>query len=252
MQREWIDESFEIVVSSAEQNGAVRKSPTGDKFTVEFNEPVGLPRGAINPTVECMGASVWLTIPNIITEGAQQNNLFQFAYTRQPASTELAVVIDATNNLFGFGVRGAAFSGVQLPLGVYTFPALVSAIHFAMASISGFPLAEMQQFVSFVVNIDGSVTVTLDLTFPTATPNGGVWGWQLEGFSTVFGWPDTGQTVFIGPVNTVSSYTSPGRGQFSSNVVVGGNLALDAGLYNIDQLLVAVKGLMVEAGLTPA
>lgn len=253
MQRQWIEESFELVVSSAEENGAVRKSDTGDRFTVEFNEPIGIPRGAIDPVVQCMGASVWWTIPNIVDTGTQQNNLFQFVYSRTPVGAALAVVIDSTNNLFSFGVLGAAFADVAIPPGVYTFPALVNAIHSAMATISSFPLVQMQQFVSFAVNPDQTVTVTVDLTWTSPDPNGGIWGFQPgTGFAAVFGWPSDSQVLFIGPPNQISSYTSPGRGQFSSNIVTGTNLALGKGLYNIDQLEVAIKNQMVVAGLTPA
>ena len=67
--RQWVDEEFELIVSSDADNGAQQITQEGSKFSIDFDEPLGLPRGAINPTVQCMGASIWWTIPNIMIWG---------------------------------------------------------------------------------------------------------------------------------------------------------------------------------------
>jgi hypothetical protein len=259
--REWVDEEFELLVSSDVNNGAREVTQEGSKFSIYFDEPLGLPRGAINPTVQCMGASIWWTIPNIVDSGLRQNNLFGFTYTRVPVGITSQVVIDGGNNDFSFGVLGPSYVNYTLPPGSYTFTELVNTIHSRMVQISGLTLSQIQQFFQVSLNpVTAFVTITLDISWTGSNTTGAYFAWQQSlGFASVFGWPAdqaialtatrTGSNL-IPAVPGVWSYESPAQSLFGSNVITRSGLAVPTGLYNIDQLIVSIKEQMVFAGLT--
>ena len=261
--REWVDEEFELLVSSDIYNGAQDVTQQGSKFSINFDEPLGLPKGAINPTVQCMGASIWWTIPNIIESGTQQNNLFGFTYTRAAVGTQALVEIGPGNQDFTFNLLGQSYNNVLIPIGFYTFLTLTDAIHLAMSNISGVPLPQIQNFLQFVLDpLTLKVTMTIDLTWTGASTDNAFFTWFPGlGFADIFGFPGNTQVTLPGfrngtnttpPVAGVSEWTSPYQSQFGSNVIRRTGLAVPGGLYNIDQLLGAVKEQMVIAGLTPS
>ena len=257
-----VEESFELLVSSDPNNGAVRKSEDGARFTVEFNEPIGLPKGAITPTVQCYGASIWWTIPNIVSTGTNQNNLFGFTYTRSPVGVQSTIVIDGSNDTFSWTLLGTLWPNCQLPRGSYTFVTLIDAIYESMNVVSGVPLAQLQQFITFTLNpATLRTTIALDISWTGANNSPASWNWNnISNLSGVFGWP-VGQSVILSATKTGSnldppvpgrwSYGSPSQSQFTNNVITARGLGIPTGLYNIDQLVAEIRDQMVIAGLTP-
>lgn len=56
-----------MIVSSDPQNGAVNRSSDGSYFEIQLQDGLSLPNEALNPTLSVEEATVWWTIPNIIT-----------------------------------------------------------------------------------------------------------------------------------------------------------------------------------------
>lgn len=258
--REWVDETFELLVSSDANNGAVEISEKGSKFSVRFDEPLGLPRGAINPTVQCMGASIWWTIPNVTGSGTQQNNLFGFTYTRNVVGALNTLEIDATNNFFAWSYNRVWYLQNYIPTGAYTFDELLEAMRAEMAFRSSLSRLVIDQFFTMALDpFTGKVTIRLDasLTNP-ATPSG-----TLNFVATLsphryFGWPVTDLSFIASralsnlpvPIPGVYEFTSPEQSYFAANVVARSGLSIPEGLYNIDQLSAAIRMVMSENGLT--
>jgi hypothetical protein len=172
--REWIDETFELLVSSDENNGAVDISQKGSKFSVRFDEPLGLPRGAINPTVQCMGSSIWWTIPNVNDTGVEKNNLFGFTYTRNSLGVLNTLEIDASNNLFAFRYDTGFWLQNIIPSGSYTFLGLLEAMRATMSATSGLTRLVIDRFFDMALDpITGRVTIRIDTSQTVSLIPGG-------------------------------------------------------------------------------
>jgi hypothetical protein len=258
--RQWIEESFELIASSDPQNGAVPLSQTGDRFQVIFNEPIGIPKGAIDPTVQCMGANIWWTIPNIVGSGPTQNNLFGFVYSRLAPDnvTTAQVQITVQNNLFGF--RYASFSAINLriPPGFYSFTALYNAFieQMVAAAVGVVGENDLRAWFQMGRTVTGLTIILLDQRPPypagvtTSTVTLGSLGPLNIGPTENLGWPASAvPVVFSGVQNTVVQITSPLVGRFTLRLQ-GQGIPVPTGLYNVDQLDTQVKLSMVDYGLT--
>ena len=62
--------------------GATNKSADGSTFTVNLNTPLSIPKEAIAPTVELIGATIWYNTPNI--SAALGNNQFRYIVSATP------------------------------------------------------------------------------------------------------------------------------------------------------------------------
>jgi hypothetical protein len=257
--RQWVDEEFELIVSSDADNGAQQITQEGSKFSIDFDEPLGLPRGAINPTVQCMGASIWWTIPNIIASGTKQNNLFGFTYTRNPVGTATTVRIDVNNSTFQCRYNGVLHvMRVPYPQD-YTFDDLLFYMRAEMVTATGTSLAEMITFFTMALTpVTNEVVITVDVRGMSSDTWGFV-GWsQGTGFQTFLGYADldtfavsnVGSSNLIPPVNGVSKYDSPYPSVFGSSIITKSGLSIPEGLYNIDQLGAIIKQVMSVNGLT--
>jgi len=63
---------YPLLIDSNPANGAKNLSFNGSTFTVELNEPVPIPRDAINVTVTVTDSTVWFVTPNIVTGSNDQ------------------------------------------------------------------------------------------------------------------------------------------------------------------------------------
>lgn len=257
MQREWIEESFELIASSDPRNGAVPLTAEGDRFEVLFDEPIGIPKGAIDPIVQCMGADIWWTIPNIMGNGPGANNRFGFSYSQANYATG-TVVIDANNNRFGIRYRTFQSNFLLIPVGTYQIPDLEAAMIDAMfAAEPAFPRAEYAQWFRLTMNAaNGQTTIVLNAaTVPPSGPSTYIeWGYNDAfpniGPGVVLGWPLSFNPVNLdGPYFNNTTFNSPAPARAGVTVQAQG-LAIPPGLYNIDQLEAQVKLLMVANGLT--
>jgi len=64
----FVKEEISIIVSSDENTGAINKSLDGSRFEIQLDgDGLNIPKDAINVTVEVEEATIWWSIPNIIT-----------------------------------------------------------------------------------------------------------------------------------------------------------------------------------------
>jgi len=62
-----IPDEVTLIVSSDSAAGAVNKSADGSKFEIQFDEALEIPKDAINTKLAVLDATVWWTVPNILT-----------------------------------------------------------------------------------------------------------------------------------------------------------------------------------------
>jgi hypothetical protein len=60
------EHEINFLVSSDIENGASNKSADGSQFEVQLQDPLKIPKDAINPTVSIEESNIWWTVPNII------------------------------------------------------------------------------------------------------------------------------------------------------------------------------------------
>jgi len=98
---------FEVnmLVSSETEAGAINVSRDGSEFEVQLQEPIHIPREAIGTTISVEEASVWWSVPNIITG---ENDLMFITYN------------DGVNPVFNYNLI--------IPQGLYDLNGLNQAI----------------------------------------------------------------------------------------------------------------------------
>lgn len=62
-----VPQEITMIVSSDPSNGAVNRSADGSYFEIQLQDGLSLPAEALNPTLSVEEATVWWTVPNIIT-----------------------------------------------------------------------------------------------------------------------------------------------------------------------------------------
>lgn len=62
-----LPEELSFVVSSDTSQGAINKSADGSTFEVQLDEALNIPRDAVNVNLAVEEATVWWTVPNILT-----------------------------------------------------------------------------------------------------------------------------------------------------------------------------------------
>jgi hypothetical protein len=67
MNTQMIQEEISLLVSSDPTQGAVNRSSDGSQFEVQLDDPLEIPKDAVNCTVECEESTIWWTIANIKT-----------------------------------------------------------------------------------------------------------------------------------------------------------------------------------------
>jgi len=99
--------------SSSEELGAINKTATGDKFEVRLDKPVSIPPSAVDVSIECVGANIWYTTPNIAAE--YNNNTLYLFY----GEIAVPVTIVIPDGLYGADTLNAtirrAISAIDIP-----------------------------------------------------------------------------------------------------------------------------------------
>ena len=62
-----VPEELNLLVTSDPSQGARNVSKNGSRFSIKLEDPIELPEGALNPVICVEEATVWWTVPNIIT-----------------------------------------------------------------------------------------------------------------------------------------------------------------------------------------
>jgi hypothetical protein len=114
MVKKLVKREIALVLDSDENAGALNKTTDGSTFSVQFNQPILIPKNAINPTLDVEESAVWFSTPNIFdgSTGETPNNTFR--------------VNDITNTY-----------DLTIPQGVYDIPAIKTAINDAYTDASG-------------------------------------------------------------------------------------------------------------------
>lgn len=92
-----IPEEISLLVSSDPSQGASNVTADGSEFQVGLEEPIEIPRDAVNVTVSVEEATVWWTVPNII-EG--QNDTFTVFGDREDGGTAQLFSIKIPQGLY--------------------------------------------------------------------------------------------------------------------------------------------------------
>jgi len=100
-----IPRTTEFIFSSDPNQGAINVQQNGGYFEVAFNEPIELPPDASNVEVKVANATIWWTVPNIIT---------------------------GVNDIFSGVVNAIAIPPSAIPEGLYDLNGLQSAIRTIM------------------------------------------------------------------------------------------------------------------------
>lgn len=95
MVKKLVQREISFIVDSNEASGALEKTSDGSAFTVQLDQPIFIPSNAINPTLDIEESAVWYTTPNIYdaSDGAKQNNRFNFFYNRKENRIGLNLII---------------------------------------------------------------------------------------------------------------------------------------------------------------
>lgn len=81
-----VEHTASYIFSSDTANGARNKSSDGHSFDVELNEPISIPKEAVNCTLEVSQARIWYTTPNISAALGNNKLYFQVAAVYNPAT----------------------------------------------------------------------------------------------------------------------------------------------------------------------
>lgn len=84
-----VPQEISLLVSSDPTQGAINRSLDGSQFEIQLEEPIEIPKDAINVNVSVEEATVWWVVPNIIKD---KNDTFYVFGDLQAGGTQLFVV----------------------------------------------------------------------------------------------------------------------------------------------------------------
>lgn len=84
-----VPEEISLLVSSDPTQGAINRTADGSQFEIQLEEPIEIPKDALNVNVSVEEATVWWVVPNIIKD---KNDTFYVFGDLQAGGTQLFVV----------------------------------------------------------------------------------------------------------------------------------------------------------------
>lgn len=124
------------IFSSSTAVGAENVTDNGSRFTVNLDNPISVPRGSVNCTLEVQQASIWYVSPNISAEIG--NNKFYFA---QGASNYVITIPDGLYSVSGLN---ALISRELSNLGLNSDQIILSGDNSTQKTVFTFPYAGTQ------------------------------------------------------------------------------------------------------------
>lgn len=94
----FLPEEISIVVTSDTTQGAINKSTDGSSFEVQLDEALEIPKDAVNISLTVEEATVWWTVPNIIT--GINDTLYIFGDDNQAVPVPQLFVITIPKGLY--------------------------------------------------------------------------------------------------------------------------------------------------------
>ncbi len=116
-----VPQEISLLVSSDPSQGARNLSADGSQFDVFFDEPLQIPRDALNITVTAPESTVWWTIPNISAKN-NNNKLYIFGDDNQAVPVPKLYIVDIDDGLYDLsGLNNTVLSKLEA-LGARTDP----------------------------------------------------------------------------------------------------------------------------------
>jgi hypothetical protein len=115
-----IKEEVSFIVSSDPEAGAINRNVDGNQFEVQLDEPLSLPKDAVNVNLSVQEATVWWVVPNII-EGVN-DKIYIFGDDDQAIPVPQLFTVTVPQGLYsGPELNTAILSGLE-QLGARTNP----------------------------------------------------------------------------------------------------------------------------------
>lgn len=99
-----IPQEISFLVTSDPLQGAVNKSSDGSEFEIQFDDALIIPSDAVSVSVCCEEATVWWTVPNIITDN---NNMF-YIYGNSALGVPTLYTISIAQGLYDLNALNAS------------------------------------------------------------------------------------------------------------------------------------------------
>ena len=93
-----VPEEINFLVTSDPKQGARNVTPSGSRFTVRLEEPIEIPKDALNCTITVEESTVWWTVPNIIT--GENDKLYVTGPTQANPAVDQTVAIVIPQGLY--------------------------------------------------------------------------------------------------------------------------------------------------------
>jgi hypothetical protein len=113
-----LKEELSFLVTSDPDQGAINRSADGSQFEVQLDDPLAIPRDALQVTLQVEEATVWWVVPNIITGVNDTFYVFGDSSTSVPTAYQVTIeqgLYDLT------GLNNSLLSGLEA-LGAKTTP----------------------------------------------------------------------------------------------------------------------------------
>ena len=105
------EKTASYVFSSNPALGAINISPDGSEFTVAMDNPIDVPHGVVDCTIDVLAASIWNVSPNI--SASFGNNMFYFSQAGTPYVVTIADGLYSLPQLNNYLSRFFVNNGLQ-------------------------------------------------------------------------------------------------------------------------------------------
>jgi len=184
----FIQKEFSMIISSDTDNGAINKSSDGSRFEIQLENGLEIPKGAHNVTIQVENATIWNSVPNVIT------------------GTNDRITINGIN--VAGADPGAAYV-VTLPQGLYNLSQLNATIEYQLRGLGAkfdplplvsFTADEATNKVEMHVNYDG-----VQVDFSAARTIGQMLGFASGTYGDYAGATAAPKTVLADNVATLNN-----------------------------------------------
>ena len=183
----FLQKEFSMIISSDIDTGAINKSSDGSRFEIQLENGMEIPKGAHNCTIQVVNATIWNSVPNVITDANDR------------------ITINGINT----SDVGTTYT-VTLPQGLYNLEQINSTIEYSLRDSGGkfdplpmvsFTANEASNKVEMHVNYDG-----VQVDFSAARTIGQMLGFASTTFGDYAGAPDTILATSVATLNAIDYF----------------------------------------------
>ena len=182
----FLQRSFDFLVSSNPELGAVSKSADGSAFSIQLeSKGLGIPKNSQNCTVSVVNSELWYNTPNVV---AGENNELTFHYSATSVAPSVATV-------YTIHITPGTYNGDTISQAIYDaitvqYPAIAGDVVQNKRIVFKADRNAGKMILEF--SVSGSNMLGLDIDFTRPNSIG-----QILGFNTVIA-PTVGNIYFIG------------------------------------------------------